>query len=135
MDFANIEVIRIFDIKLDGLYGYLLEILTNYEDKPILIWSKHGYWRHWVKSFRFFDFLTTVRNIQAKFFALKIFYCNTSCMPAIDQLYLVDHLVAKYGGVVDSHATSNSAISDVKRRKNRIKTESLIKFILISTVV
>jgi len=27
--------------------------------------------------------------------------------------------------MVDSHATSNPAISDVKRGKNRIKTESL----------
>jgi len=32
---------------------------------------------------------------------------------------------AKHGGVVDSHATSNPAISDVKRGKKRIKTESL----------
>jgi len=30
-------------------------------------------------------------------------------------------LVAKYGGVVDSHATSNPAISDVKRGKNGLK--------------
>jgi len=30
-----------------------------------------------------------------------------------------------YGGVVDSHATSNPAISDVKSGENRIKSESL----------
>jgi len=34
-------------------------------------------------------------------------------------------LVAKYGGVVDNHATSNPAISDVKRGKKRVKTASL----------
>jgi len=28
---------------------------------------------------------------------------------------------AKYGGVVDSHATSNPVISDVKRKKKRLK--------------
>jgi len=38
---------------------------------------------------------------------------------------LQSSLAAKYGGVVDSHATSNLAISDEKRRKKRIKTESL----------
>jgi len=30
-------------------------------------------------------------------------------------------LVAKYGGVVDSHATSNPAISDEEREKNGLK--------------
>jgi len=33
--------------------------------------------------------------------------------------------LAKYDGVVDSHATSNPAISDEKRAKSRIRTESL----------
>jgi len=37
-----------------------------------------------------------------------------------NQVYL-----AKYGGMVDSHAISNPVISDVKRGKKRIKTESL----------
>jgi len=36
-------------------------------------------------------------------------------------LFKITWLVAKYGGVVDSHATSNPAISDVKWGKNELK--------------
>jgi len=56
-------------------------------------------------------------------------YCET-----VPTLEFLCPSTAKYGGekssskiccMVDSHATSNPVISDVKREKNRIKTESL----------
>jgi len=55
-----------FGIKLDGY-----RLLTNYEVKQILIWSKRGHWRHnRVKSFRILGFLVTKRNFQAKFYRI-----------------------------------------------------------------
>jgi len=43
------------------------------------------------------------------------------------------YVVAKYGGVVDSHAPSNPAISDVKRGKAGLKLRVSFSFIMKPT--
>jgi len=44
--FSQYQSYTDFDIKLDGFIRIFSQILTNYEVKQILIWSKYDHGRH-----------------------------------------------------------------------------------------